>query len=202
MTNESLRANVLFFQPYNETRYIRALQAAQLLPDLEQLPAGDLTEIGERGINLSGGQKQRVSLARAVYSDRELYLLDDVLSAVDQHVGKKLFEECICGALRGKTRLFVTNQLQYLPQCDRVVVLRQGTIVAVGTHQELIERKVDFGLPKEDLKKEKNDKVNMKKRTKDKKEIKKDPKADKKDKPSSTKRLSRSSDSKARVHFH
>jgi ABC-type multidrug transport system fused ATPase/permease subunit len=129
MMNESLRQNVLFSLPFDEQRYVRALKAAQLLPDLEQLPAGDLTEIGERGINLSGGQKQRVSLARAVYSDRELYLLDDVLSAVDQHVGKQLFNECICGAMKGKTRLLVTNQLQYLPMCDRVIVLKKGQVV-------------------------------------------------------------------------
>ncbi len=89
---------------------------------------GDLTEIGERGINLSGGQKQRVSLARAVYSNREIFVFDDPLSAVDQHVGKKLFNECINGALKKKTRIIVTNQLHYLPKCDRIVVLNAGKI--------------------------------------------------------------------------
>ena len=85
----------------DEDKYKRVLDACCLLPDLAMLPAGDKTEIGERGINLSGGQKARISLARAVYNNADVYLLDDPLSAVDQHVGKRLFTECICGLLRG-----------------------------------------------------------------------------------------------------
>jgi ABC-type multidrug transport system fused ATPase/permease subunit len=95
-----------------------------LLPDLEHLPAGDKTEIGERGVTLSGGQKQRVSLARAVYTNKDIYLLDDILSAVDQHVGKAIFGQCISQLLRKKIILFVTNQLQYLPSCDYVLLLQ------------------------------------------------------------------------------
>jgi ABC-type multidrug transport system fused ATPase/permease subunit len=83
-----------------------------LRPDLAILPAGDQTEIGERGVNLSGGQRQRVSMARAVYRQADLYLLDDPLSAVDAHVGRHIFEKCIRDGLRGKTVLFVTHQLQ------------------------------------------------------------------------------------------
>lgn len=83
------------------------------------LPGGDQTEIGEKGINLSGGQKARVSLARAVYQDADVYLLDDPLSAVDVHVSKVLFEDCISDFLKGKTRVLVTHQLQYLPSADR-----------------------------------------------------------------------------------
>ena len=186
MTNESLRNNVLFSSPLDEERYAAALSACQLLPDLEQLPAGDRTEIGERGINLSGGQKQRVSLARAVYSNRDVYLLDDVLSAVDQHVGKKLFTKCIKGALESKTRLFVTNQLQYLPACDRVAVLRKGEIVgalallhgifillivvaALGRYDELVAKNVDFGVPLES-KQEKKDKKKLESTREDKME--------------------------------
>src|SRR5262249_53671029 len=90
--------------------------------------AGDLTEIGERGINLSGGQKQRVSLARAVYANRQIVCLDDPLSAVDQHVGKRLFHDCIKGALKGKAIFLVTNQLHFLPKCDRIIVMKEGQI--------------------------------------------------------------------------
>lgn len=101
-------------------RYQAALTTAQLAADLEQLHDGDLTEIGERGVTLSGGQKQRVSIARAVYSDADVIILDDPLSAVDSHVGRSLFQECICGSLRGKTVLLVTNALHFLHAADQV----------------------------------------------------------------------------------
>lgn len=101
-------------------RYQAALTASQLAADLEQLHDGDLTEIGERGVTLSGGQKQRVSIARAVYSDADVIILDDPLSAVDSHVGRALFQDCICGALRGKTVLLVTNALHFLHAADQV----------------------------------------------------------------------------------
>lgn len=97
-------------------------------------------EIGERGINLSGGQKARVSLARAVYCDRDIYLLDDPLSAVDAHVGLHIFDECITGVLKNKTVVLVTNALQYLPRCDRIIVLKGGCVVADGTFDELQEQ--------------------------------------------------------------
>ena len=87
------------------------------------MPAGDMTEIGERGINLSGGQKARVSLARAVYSDRDVYLLDDPLSAVDTHVAEHIFDQCITGKLAKKTVVLVTHAVQFLPRCDKVIVL-------------------------------------------------------------------------------
>ncbi|KAF3817859.1 hypothetical protein GH733_013146 [Mirounga leonina] len=108
----SVRENILMGDQYDEARYLQVLHCCSLNRDLEILPFGDMTEIGERGLNLSGGQKQRISLARAVYSDRELYLLDDPLSAVDTHVGKHIFEECIKKMLRGKTVILVTHQLQ------------------------------------------------------------------------------------------
>ena len=111
------------------------IEACALQQDLAVLPDGDLTEIGERGINLSGGQKQRVSLARAVYFDADTYILDDPLSAVDAHVGAHLFDRCINGMLKGKTRVLVTNQLQYVPSADLVVVLKEGRIVERGAYQ-------------------------------------------------------------------
>jgi ABC-type bacteriocin/lantibiotic exporter with double-glycine peptidase domain len=99
-------------EPYNPTTYSKTLAACALAPDLKTLPAGDASEIGEKGINLSGGQRHRVALARAVYAGAEVYLLDDPLSAVDASVGRHLFERVICGELAGKTRVLVTHQLQ------------------------------------------------------------------------------------------
>lgn len=132
--------DVVFGQPFDSKRYVRSLECCQLAPDLEQLPARDATEIGERGINLSGGQKARVSLARAVFANRDIYLLDDPLSAVDQHVGNRLFKRCLRGALSGKTIVFVTNQLQYLSKCDRVIVLEAGKVAEVGQFDELVSK--------------------------------------------------------------
>ncbi|PAA57130.1 hypothetical protein BOX15_Mlig029003g1 [Macrostomum lignano] len=144
--NATLRDNVKFVSPWNETRYQRAIEACALRPDLDILPGGDMTEIGEKGINLSGGQKQRVSLARAVYQDADIYILDDPLSAVDSHVGKHIFDNVIGpnGVLAGKTRLFVTNALQWLPFVDNIVVLNHGQLSEQGTYEELVSRNGPF----------------------------------------------------------
>lgn len=99
-----------------------------LLKDFEQLPHGDLSYVGERGASLSGGQRARVNLARAVYADADLYLLDDPLSAVDTHVGHHLFEQCIREFLKNKTRILVTHQLQYLRQADSIIVINRVSI--------------------------------------------------------------------------
>ncbi|XP_040353882.1 ATP-binding cassette sub-family C member 11 isoform X5 [Herpailurus yagouaroundi] len=137
----SIRENILMGGQYDKARYLQVLHCCSLNRDLEILPFGDMTEIGERGLNLSGGQKQRISLARAVYSDHELYLLDDPLSAVDTHVGKHIFEECIKKMLRGKTVILVTHQLQYLAFCDQIILLEDGKICEKGIHSELIQKK-------------------------------------------------------------
>ncbi|XP_022800678.1 ATP-binding cassette sub-family C member 11-like [Stylophora pistillata] len=112
--NATVKENILLGKPYNDARYKTARFACSLEQDLKILPNGDETEIGERGINLSGGQKQRISLARALYYDMDIYLLDDPLSAVDAHVGQHIFKHCIKGALWNKTILFATHQLQVL----------------------------------------------------------------------------------------
>ncbi|KAM6430098.1 LOW QUALITY PROTEIN: ATP-binding cassette sub-family C member 12-like [Liasis olivaceus] len=135
----SVRENILFGEVYDEQRYNHTIDVCSLKSDLELLSYGDMTEIGERGVNLSGGQKQRISLARAVYANRDIYLLDDPLSAVDAQVGKYIFEECIKKALREKTILLVTHQLQYLQFCDNIVLLEDGEIRESGTHAELME---------------------------------------------------------------
>ncbi|MEW5303174.1 MAG: hypothetical protein WDW36_005892 [Sanguina aurantia] len=142
--NSTLRANVLMGNEYEGTLYTHTLTACAMGPDLEMLPAGDASEIGEKGINLSGGQKHRVALARAVYANADVYLLDDPLSAVDAHVGRVLFDECICGLLADKTRLLVTHQLQYLPAADLIVVMSEGRIQDMGTYEGLTSKGVNF----------------------------------------------------------
>uniref|UniRef100_A0A9L0SLR3 Multidrug resistance-associated protein 1 n=1 Tax=Equus caballus TaxID=9796 RepID=A0A9L0SLR3_HORSE len=144
--NDSLQENILFGRQLQERYYKAVVEACALLPDLEILPSGDLTEIGEKGVNLSGGQKQRVSLARAVYCDSDIYLFDDPLSAVDAHVGKHIFENVIGpkGMLKNKTRLLVTHGISYLPQVDVIIVMSGGKISEMGSYQELLARDGDF----------------------------------------------------------
>ncbi|KAM6893505.1 ATP-binding cassette sub-family C member 4-like [Xenentodon cancila] len=133
----TIRSNILFGRELNLTTYERVLKACALKRDLELLPDGDLTLIGDRGATLSGGQKARINLARAVYQDADIYLLDDPLSAVDAQVGKHLFEQCICGLLRDKCRVLVTHQLQHLRAADHILVLREGHVMVQGTYNEL-----------------------------------------------------------------
>ncbi|XP_064172603.1 multidrug resistance-associated protein 1 [Anguilla rostrata] len=144
--NASLRENIVFGCERKDSWYWKVVEACALLPDLEILPAGDATEIGEKGVNLSGGQKQRVSLARAVYCDRAVYLLDDPLSAVDAHVGKHIFEKVVGpqGLLQGKTRILVTHGLSFLPQADLILVMVDGEITEMGSHAELMARQGAF----------------------------------------------------------
>lgn len=133
----TVRENILMGKALEEERYNAVCEACCLKEDFAIMTHGDVTIIGDRGINLSGGQKARVALARAVYSDSEVYLLDDPLSAVDAHVGAQLMEKCICGFLRDKTRILVTHQTQFLPKSDYVVLLKQGTVLASGSYQSL-----------------------------------------------------------------
>ncbi|OPJ66585.1 hypothetical protein AV530_016615 [Patagioenas fasciata monilis] len=144
--NDTLQENILFGANLNRPYYELVLESCALLPDLEQLPNGDQTEIGERGVNISGGQKQRVSLARALYSNADLYLLDDPLSAVDVHVGKHLFEKIIgpSGLLKSKTRILVTHNLTVLPHADLIIIMEEGRISQMGTYQELISKRANF----------------------------------------------------------
>ncbi len=144
--NATVKDNVLFGAAFDETKYRRVIKNAALEDDLDMLPAGDMTEIGEKGINLSGGQKQRISLARALYAETDVYLLDDPLSAVDAHVGKALFERAVGpnGCLSDKTRVLVTHGMTFLPQVDLIVVLTEGRISEVGHYKELLERKGAF----------------------------------------------------------
>eukprot|EP00064_Thunnus_orientalis_P009638 superscaffoldBa00001238_g9663 len=133
----TIRSNILFGRELNPRKYERVISACALKKDLELLPDGDLTLIGDKGATLSGGQKARINLARAVYQEADIYLLDDPLSAVDAEVGKHLFEQCICGLLKNKSRILVTHQLQHLRAADQILVLKEGHIMAKGTYNEL-----------------------------------------------------------------
>lgn len=144
--NATLKDNILFGKAFDRKRYEKVVEACALKADFDMLPAGDQTEIGEKGINLSGGQKQRVSLARAVYQDADIYFLDDPLSAVDSHVGKHIFEQVIgpTGILATKTRVLVTHGITYLPKVDNIYVLTYGEISESGNYNQLLEKKGAF----------------------------------------------------------
>ncbi|KAJ7513244.1 ABC protein [Mycena galericulata] len=143
--NATLRDNVLFGLPFEEDRYWRVLEDSCLLPDLQLLADGDLTEVGEKGINLSGGQKQRVNIARALYYGADVVIFDDPLSAVDANVGKLLFHTAIQGLVaQGKTVLLVTHALHLLSHCDYIYTLDGGRITEAGTYPELIAKGGEF----------------------------------------------------------
>ncbi|KAK8803750.1 hypothetical protein WA158_001444 [Blastocystis sp. Blastoise] len=143
MVNDTVRGNILFGKEFDEKRYKRALHVCCMEDDLKVLKGGEMCEIGERGINLSGGQKARIGLARCVYSDTDIVIMDDPIAAVDAHVGKYLFNKCIKTELNGKTRILVTNALQYLPKCDYIVLLGDNCIEAQGTWEELKSQNID-----------------------------------------------------------
>ncbi|XP_055802158.1 ABC transporter C family member 12-like isoform X2 [Solanum dulcamara] len=137
--NATVRENILFGSNFEPTRYWKAIDVTALDHDLELLPGRDLTEIGERGVNISGGQKQRVSMARAVYKNSDVYIFDDPLSALDAHVAHQVFKNCLKEELQGKTRVLVTNQLHFLPQVDRIILVSEGMVKEDGTFEKLLE---------------------------------------------------------------
>ncbi|KAF9488932.1 multidrug resistance-associated ABC transporter [Pleurotus eryngii] len=143
--NATVRENILFGQPADEVRLRQVIQACSLDHDLTILPQGEETEIGEKGINLSGGQKARVSLARAAYSDTDIVILDDPISAVDAYVGKALLENCLLsGPLANRTRILVTHALHVLPKVDYIYVIENGQIAEQGTYADLVESNLAF----------------------------------------------------------
>lgn len=142
--NTSVRNNILFGKEYDETWYNEVIDACALTPDFKILPNGDLTEIGERGITVSGGQKQRMNIARAIYSNAELVLMDDPLSAVDAHVGRHIMDKAICGLLKGRCRILATHQVHVLGRCHRIIVMDEGRICAVDTFDNLMRDNETF----------------------------------------------------------
>ncbi|ELR46534.1 hypothetical protein M91_14136, partial [Bos mutus] len=140
----TVKSNILFGKKYKEDRYEEVIRACALEEDLQLLEEGDLTEIGERGTPLSEGQKARVSLARAVYQDADIYLLDDPLSAVDAGVSRHLFEQCVHQALKKKITILVTHQLQHLKDASQILILKDGKTVERGTYSEFLKSRVDI----------------------------------------------------------
>ncbi|XP_034942392.1 probable multidrug resistance-associated protein lethal(2)03659 isoform X1 [Chelonus insularis] len=134
----TVRQNIIFGQPYDRQRYQKVVKVCALLSDFKQFPQGDQTIVGERGSSLSGGQKARINLARAVYRQADLYILDDPLSAVDTHVGKHLFEECLERYLSGKTRILATHQLQYIKDVDGIILLEHGSSKMFSNYVDLL----------------------------------------------------------------
>ncbi|KAI7737433.1 hypothetical protein M8C21_007387 [Ambrosia artemisiifolia] len=139
-----IEENILFGKDMDRVRYEKVLEACALKKDLEILPFGDQTVIGERGINLSGGQKQRLQIARALYQDADIYLFDDPFSAVDAHTGSHLFKECVLGFLKSKTVIYVTHQVEFLPAADLVLVMKGGEIKQAGKYNDILDSGSDF----------------------------------------------------------
>ncbi|KAH9495893.1 Multidrug resistance-associated protein 1 [Bulinus truncatus] len=144
--NCTLQGNILFGNSLNLKKYNKVIDACALKPDLDILPGRDQTEIGEKGINLSGGQKQRVSIARALYSNADVFILDDPLSAVDSHVGKHIFKKVLSekGMLKNKTRIMATHAVHWLPLVDTIVVMQEGRITEMGSYLQLMKRNGHF----------------------------------------------------------
>ncbi|CAI6363288.1 unnamed protein product [Macrosiphum euphorbiae] len=140
----SVKQNILFGSPMDKDRYKKVIQVCALKTDLEQLTYGDKTIVGERGVSLSGGQRARINLARAIYKQADIYLLDDPLSAVDTRVGKHLYEKCIKNYLKEKTCILVTHQIQYLTNVDQIVLMENAKVVAEGSYKELQTSGLDY----------------------------------------------------------
>ncbi|XP_024965503.1 ABC transporter C family member 3-like isoform X2 [Cynara cardunculus var. scolymus] len=139
-----IEENILFGKEMDKIRYDKVLEVCALKKDLEILPFGDQTVIGERGINLSGGQKQRLQIARALYQDSDIYLFDDPFSAVDAHTGSHLFKECLLGFLDSKTVIYITHQVEFLPAADLILVLKAGRIKQAGKYKDILNSGSDF----------------------------------------------------------
>ena len=142
--NATIKENITFGAVYDRELYDEVVYACSLQQDLENLPAGDFTEVGERGVTLSGGQKARINLARAVYANKDIILMDDVLSAVDARVGKHMVEQCFLGILKSKTRLLATHQLSLIGSADRIIFMNGDGTIEVGTMELLLRTNDDF----------------------------------------------------------
>ncbi|XP_060988980.1 ATP-binding cassette sub-family C member 4-like isoform X2 [Dama dama] len=140
----TVKSNILFGKKYEKDQYEKVIRACALEEDLQNLKERDLTVTGDGGTPLSEGQKARVSLARAVYQDADIYLLDDPLSAVDAEVSRHLFEQCIHQALKEKITVLVTHQLQYLEDTSQILILQDGKTVKRGTYSEFLKSGIDI----------------------------------------------------------
>lgn len=157
--NATVKDNIIFGNKFEQQRYQDAIQYSSLNADLDILIHKDETEIGEKGVNLSGGQKARVSLARALYKDSDIYLLDDPLSAVDAHVGNFILKECFLGYLKDKTRVLVTHKFESLKHADYIYIFSKGKIVEEGTLESLKESPIFQEVEKKYKMQDKNDEI-------------------------------------------
>ncbi|KYB27622.1 putative multidrug resistance-associated protein lethal(2)03659-like Protein [Tribolium castaneum] len=157
----TVKDNILFGQPMVHDRYDEVIRICALVDDLSHFPYGDNSIVGERGILLSGGQKARINLARALYREADIYLLDDPLSAVDAKVGKQIFNNCINGYLKNKCTVLVTHQIQYLTLVDSIYLLSEGRIISSGSYKDLQESLTDFGRLLENSHNEEHDGENV-----------------------------------------
>ncbi len=140
----TVKENILFGSYFDEKKYKQVIHVAALEEDIKQLPFGDNTIVGERGVALSGGQRARVNLARALYSNSDCYLLDDPLSAVDSAVAKHIFEKCIKGYLKRNCVILVTHQLQFIKAAHQIIVLKDGECLALGNYTDLLKEGMGF----------------------------------------------------------
>uniref|UniRef100_V5G0E4 Putative multidrug resistance-associated protein lethal(2)03659 n=2 Tax=Anoplophora glabripennis TaxID=217634 RepID=V5G0E4_ANOGL len=170
----SVRQNIVFGQPFDQKKYEEVIRVCSLERDLRLFPYGDRTLVGDRGVTLSGGQRARINLARAIYKDADIYLLDDPLSAVDTHVGKQLFDNCVCGYLKDKCVILVTHQLQYLRNVNKIYLLENGKIAASGSYSELQASESEFTKLLADSKEEEDEKSERRSKLLDKKEKEED----------------------------
>ena len=142
--NDSIRQNILFGKEYDEKLYRKVIEVCALERDLELMPMGDRTLVGEKGYQLSGGQKARLNLARAVYRESDIFLMDDPLSAVDSGVAEHILDKCILDHLKDKIRILITHQIQFVEKATKILVLQDGRCLAFGTYKELEEQEIDF----------------------------------------------------------
>ena len=140
--NKTMRDNILYNKELDHNTYVDTIQFCELERDLEIMNAGDLSEIGEKGINLSGGQQARLGLARAVYQDKDIFLLDDPISALDAHVRKNIMDNVVNGMLKDKTRILVTHAIDFIHMADQIVIMDKGAIIAQGSYDELLENPI------------------------------------------------------------
>jgi len=137
--SKTIKENILFYKDFDEKLYNQVLQYSQLITDFKEMPDKDMTMLGDKGVNLSGGQKTRVSIARALYADKEIVIMDDPISALDVHVGKEIMEETVIGHLKEKTRVIVTHNISYLSFFDYVYIMDKGKIVRFGDYEFIKE---------------------------------------------------------------
>ena len=137
ISNDTVKNNITFHYDFKEHRYKEVIKICRLDKDIESLIGGDSTEIGENGINISGGQKSRISLARGLYADKDIYIFDEPTSAIDARVALSIIKKGLSGFLNGKTRILVTQTIEYAAFAERVLYMKDGVIIWEGSFEEL-----------------------------------------------------------------